>query len=54
MLKSMWRIVSQTIGLENITGTHSGDLLQQVILKVLNNWDLVRRVQSITTDNGIH
>lgn len=43
---------SRTLAIENITGPHTGEVLQSSIKDLLEQWNILKKVESTTTDNG--
>lgn len=52
-VNDVFQLVTRTISIENITGHHTGEALKLHIEKMLNKWNVLKKMQCLTTDNGI-
>jgi len=47
-----WNLQDVTLGFEHILGPHTGEVLMQAFVKVVERFGLQQKVFSITSDNG--
>jgi hypothetical protein len=51
-INNNWVQQDVTLGFELLTGSHTGEALMQAFIKVVEHFNLQKKVMSITSDNG--
>lgn len=51
-LDEKWQLQDLTLGFEHLTGKHTGLALMQAFVRVIERFQLERKIISITTDSG--
>ena len=47
-----FKLKARTLAIEHISGSHSGEKIQNSIKELLRSYNIANKIQSITSDNG--
>ena len=47
-----FQLISRTVSIENLTGSHTGEAIQVAIRELLKKWEIYKKTECATTDNG--
>ena len=47
-----FKLISQMLGIKHLIGHHDGELIKNVLLRMLNDYKITNKVKFIVTDNG--